>query len=126
MAEKKQSLASVGIAVLICAAVTWVFWQDVLYFMQSPDPVYLGTIGESEIAAITPNRHVKLAGIADPRLQYAEASGKTYRYFILLGTKILVEQRVESARTGNGLKPFKYSGEGRILRLAETDRKSVV
>ena len=120
MAEKKQSLASVGIAVLICAVVTWIFWEDVQYFMQGPDPIYLGTIGETELAAITPNRLVKIAGIADPRLQYAEASGRTYRYFILLGTKILVEQQVENARTGGELKPFKYSGEGRILRLVET------
>lgn len=126
MAAFKQSLASFGITVLLCGVVTWIFWSDVEYFFQGPEPVILGTVGETEGIKVASNRFVRIGGFADPRVQFAEESGKTYRYFILLGSKILVKQQVASAATSAEPKAFKYNGEGRILRLADAPKYDIL
>jgi len=114
----KQSLASVFVAVTLCSLVTWIFRDDVGYFVQRPVPVDIGSASEVGPDALVHNRFVSVKGIADYRVQFAEAGGKTYRYFILLGSKILVQQRTNT--TVSKGEPWNYSGTGRLLSLSKT------
>ena len=118
-AGRTQSLATLGIAVFLCALVVWIFRQDVTYFLQNPEPLDLGVIGETDAARPIDNRYARVGGIADPRIKFAESGGKMYRYFILLGSKILVQQRTASATTGGEPRPFRYRGEGRLMKLSD-------
>ncbi|MBI5527972.1 MAG: hypothetical protein HY897_16700 [Deltaproteobacteria bacterium] len=114
----KQSVASSVVALLLCGVVTWIFWDDVEYFFQRSVPVELGPAAEIEPGALAHNRFVSVKGIADYRVQFAEAGGKTYRYFILLGSKILVQQ-LTTTTVSRG-EPWNYAGTGRLLSLSKT------
>ena len=121
----KQALVSVGVSMLLSAALIFLFWQDIWYFVQKPEPLALGVAGETELKDIPDNHYVRIGGLTDPRVQYAGSNGKTYRYFILMGSPIIVEQELKSAITGE-VKSFRYNGSGRILKLSEEAKYDVL
>jgi hypothetical protein len=120
--RRRQALSTLGIIAVVSGLTIFIFHEDASYFLVKSAPSDLGTAPEIAKDLLTDNTYVKAAGIADPRIQFAESNGKTYRYFILLGTRILVEQRVQGPSVAKDIRAFNYAGQGRLLKLSNLVR----
>ena len=104
-------------SILLFLVTAIILHSDLTYFFNSKNPSLLGDASEG-LGNLTDNTYVQLSGQGDHRSKFADINGKTYKYFLVLGTPILIEQPAKGVRSTGEISIVKFNGNGRIRKLS--------
>lgn len=103
----------------------WLFHREFLYYVSDPTPIALGDTGDEGFfqRELPHNRFVQVSGLPDPRKATATSLGQDYRYFVLMGSWILVQEKLDEKTPLDPHRDYeRFTGEGRLIQIEQDGR----